>query len=109
MSRCVFQLRPILRPRREKVAEPLQSMSAEDQKAFRMYGKVPQKSVLSKINKVRLRFNTLQRPPPTCHAVQAVRDAPPSQSVGSPARCARFVFKLLTRRRNASTSIPETT
>ncbi|GMK55603.1 hypothetical protein CspeluHIS016_0206590 [Cutaneotrichosporon spelunceum] len=34
------------------------SMSADDQKAFRMYGKVPQKSVLSKINKERKYFDS---------------------------------------------------
>lgn len=42
-------------------ADWLQQMSEEDQKAFRMYGKVPQKSVLTKINKVRARFATRLR------------------------------------------------
>lgn len=45
-------------------------MSEEDQKAFRMYGKVPQKSLLSKINKVSVRtFATVKMVVRDCERV----------------------------------------
>jgi hypothetical protein len=83
-------------------------MSEADQKAFRMYGKVPQKSVLSKINKVRYTPARSIIAGPEWEALASEGCAPPRSWSALPLT-APSVFKLLTRRRNASTSILATT
>lgn len=82
----------------------IQQMSEQDQKAFKMYGKVPGKNLLSKMQKVSIPTypHPLSNPSPT---PSPTHTHPPTHTI--PAPCAPCTLPLT--RRNANTLTQATT